>query len=221
MPSVNTVFVEPNFPPTQRNFVRALAEVGATVIGIGETPTDGLDEQLKSWMSHYHHVPSVVDVGVMTDAVRWIQGRAWVDRLEATIESHTLTAAKVRENCTIPGTSVRTAWLCRDKPSMKEVLRADLSAPGHEVVQSYIVIPTGAASGGKHTHPGEEIAFVIEGSLRVEIDGEPPVVKNAGESIIVPAGRIHFASNAGSGTVRAVATWVVEKGKPRTAFVQQ
>ena len=124
MPSVNTVFVEPNFPPTQRNFVRALAEVGATVIGIGETPTDGLDEQLKSWMSHYHHVPSVVDVGVMTDAVRWIQGRAWVDRLEATIESHTLTAAKVRENCTIPGTSVRTAWLCRDKPSMKEVLRA-------------------------------------------------------------------------------------------------
>ena len=124
MPSVNTVFVEPNFPPTQRNFVRALAEVGATVIGIGETPTDGLDEQLKSWMSHYHHVPSVVDVGVMTDAVRWIQGKAWVDRLEATIESHTLTAAKVRENCTIPGTSVRTAWLCRDKPSMKEVLRA-------------------------------------------------------------------------------------------------
>jgi hypothetical protein len=69
--------------------------------------------------------------------------------------------------------------------TMKEVLRADLSAPGHEVVQSYIVIPTGAASGGKHTHPGEEIAFVIEGSLRVEIDGEPPVVKNAGESIIV------------------------------------
>jgi hypothetical protein len=124
MPSVNTVFVEPNFPPTQRNFVRALAEVGATVIGIGETPTDGLDEQLKGWMSHYHHVPSVVDVGVMTDAVRWIQGKAWVDRLEATIESHTLTAAKVRENCTIPGTSVRTAWLCRDKPSMKEVLRA-------------------------------------------------------------------------------------------------
>ena len=105
--------------------------------------------------------------------------------------------------------------------TMKEVLRADLSAPGHEVVQSYIVIPTGAASGGKHTHPGEEIAFVIEGSLRVEIDGEPPVVKNAGESIIVPAGRVHFASNAGSGTVRAVATWVVEKGKPRTAFVQQ
>ena len=48
----------------------------------------------------------------------------WVDRLEATIEAHTLAAAQVRENCTIPGTSVRTAWLCRDKPSMKEALRA-------------------------------------------------------------------------------------------------
>ena len=121
---MNVVFVEPFFPPTQRNFVRGLAEVGATVIGIGESPTDSLDEQLKSWMTHYHHVPSVVDVGVMTDAVRWIQDKLWVDRLEATIESHTLTAAKVRENCTIPGTSVRTAWLCRDKPSMKEALRA-------------------------------------------------------------------------------------------------
>ena len=84
---------------------------------------DSLDEQLKSWMTHYHHVPSVVDVGVMTDAAV-DSGKVWVDRLEATIESHTLTAAKVRENCTIPGTSVRTAWLCRDKPSMKEALRA-------------------------------------------------------------------------------------------------
>jgi formate-dependent phosphoribosylglycinamide formyltransferase (GAR transformylase) len=120
---VNVVFVEPFFPSTQRNFVRGLAEVGATVIGIGEYPTEALDEQLKSWMVHYHRVPSVVDVGVMTDAVRWIQDKLWVDRLEATIEAHTLAAAQVRENCTIPGTSVRTAWLCRDKPSMKEALR--------------------------------------------------------------------------------------------------
>ena len=66
----------------------------------------------------------MVDVGVLTDAVRWIQDKVWVDRLEATIEAHTMAAAQVRENCTIPGTSVRTAWLCRDKPSMKEALRA-------------------------------------------------------------------------------------------------
>ena len=52
-----------------------------------------------------------------------MQDKLWVDRLEATIEAHTMPAAQVREACTIPGTSVRTAWLCRDKPSMKEALR--------------------------------------------------------------------------------------------------
>jgi len=120
---MNVVFVEPFFPPTQRHFVRALAESGASVIGVGEYPAETLDDELKSWMTHYHHVPTVVDVGVLTDAVRWIQDKVWVDRLETTIEAHTLPVAKVRENCSIPGTSVRTAWLCRDKPSMKEALR--------------------------------------------------------------------------------------------------
>jgi hypothetical protein len=69
---VNVVFVEPAFPPTQRHFVRALVEVGATVIGIGERPGDQLDEQLRDWMAHYHQVSTVVDAGVLTDAVRWI-----------------------------------------------------------------------------------------------------------------------------------------------------
>jgi carbamoylphosphate synthase large subunit len=120
---MNVVFVEPFFPPTQRHFVRALAESGANVIGIGEYPAESMDDQLRGWMSHYHHVQSVVDVRAMTDAVRWIQDKVWVDRLEATIEAHILPVAHVREACTIPGTSVRTAWLCRDKPSMKEALR--------------------------------------------------------------------------------------------------
>src|SRR3954462_1028087 len=121
---MRVIFVEPNFPENQRQFVRALAEVGAEVIGIGETPQEYLDDELKSWMVHYHRVPNVVDVGVMTDAVRWLQDKLWIDRLEATIEAHTLTAAEVRETCTMPGTSLRTAWLCRDKPAMKEALRA-------------------------------------------------------------------------------------------------
>jgi len=121
---MNVVFVDPAFPPTQRHFVRALAEVGASVYGVGDRPGEWLDDELRSWMAHYHQVPNVTDVGALTDAVRWIQDKVWVDRLEATIESHTLAAAQVRENCSIPGTSVRTAWLCRDKPSMKEVLRA-------------------------------------------------------------------------------------------------
>src|SRR5438034_1401051 len=120
---MNVVFVEPFFPSNQRNFPRALAEAGATVIGIGEYPLDAMDDQLKGWMDHYEQVRSVIDVEAMTRAVRWVQDKLWVDRLEATIEAHTMAAAQVREACTIPGTSVRTAWLCRDKPSMKEVLR--------------------------------------------------------------------------------------------------
>ena len=94
------------------------------MIGIGEYGLDALDDQLKGWLYHYEQVPSVTDVPAMTQAVRWVQDKLWVDRLEATIEAHTMAAAQVREACTIPGTSVRTAWLCRDKPSMKEALRA-------------------------------------------------------------------------------------------------
>jgi formate-dependent phosphoribosylglycinamide formyltransferase (GAR transformylase) len=123
MRAMNVVFVEPHFPSNQRQFVRGLAEAGASVIGIGETPLDYLDDQLKRWMHHYEQVPSVTDVEVMTRAVRWVQDMLWVDRLEATIEAHTMPAAQVREACTIPGTSVHTAWLCRDKPSMKQTLR--------------------------------------------------------------------------------------------------
>lgn len=120
---MNIVFVEPHFPRNQREFVRALAEAGANVLGVGETPADYLDDELKSWMTHYEQVRSVTDVEAMTAVVRRLQGMVWVDRLEATIESHTMPAAMVREATGIPGTSVHTTWLCRDKPSMKEALR--------------------------------------------------------------------------------------------------
>jgi formate-dependent phosphoribosylglycinamide formyltransferase (GAR transformylase) len=120
---MNVVFVEPAFPGTQRNFVRGLAEAGAYVIGIGDRPADWLGDELRGWLGEYHQVSNVTDAGVMTDAVRWVQSRLWVDRLETTIEAHTLPVAHAREACDIPGTSVRTAWLCRDKPSMKQALR--------------------------------------------------------------------------------------------------
>jgi carbamoylphosphate synthase large subunit len=120
---MNVVFVEPFFPSNQRHFARALAEAGATVIGVGESPAEALDEQLKGWLHDYAQVPSVTDVEAMTRQVRRTQDTLWVDRIEATVEAHTLPTAQVREACTIPGTSVRTAWLCRDKPSMKQVLR--------------------------------------------------------------------------------------------------
>lgn len=120
---MNVIFVEPSFPNNQRQFVRALAEVGATVIGIGETPKEHLADDLRGYLTHYEHVGSVVDEGAMVHAVRVVQDMVWVDRLEATIEAHVMAAARVREACTIPGTSVTTAFLCRDKPAMKDALR--------------------------------------------------------------------------------------------------
>jgi len=120
---VNVILLEPSFPDNQKQFARALAEVGATVIGIGERPKAWLDEDVEGWLSHYEQVDSVTNDHAVEEAVRWVQGRVWVDRLEATVEAHTMTAARVREACSIPGTSVRTAFLCRDKPAMKQVLR--------------------------------------------------------------------------------------------------
>ncbi len=144
---MNVVFLEPAFPANQRAFVLALAGVGATVIGIGERHVDELDDELKAAMLHYERVHSVVDEGALLHAVRTIQDRIWVDRLEATVEAHIMAAAHVREACTIPGTSARTAYLCRDKPSMKEVLRA-------------AGVPTAASTGA--SSPDEVEAFVAE-----------------------------------------------------------
>jgi len=119
----NVVFVEPAFPQNQRRFVRGLALAGASVATIGETPGAALDPDLREWIEAHEQVPSVCHEPSMLEAVRRLQGRAWVDRLEATVEAHVMPVATVREAASIPGTSVRTAWLCRDKPSMKEALR--------------------------------------------------------------------------------------------------
>ena len=120
---MNVIFVEPAFPNYQRDFVRGLAAAGARVTGIGERPAEALDPELRQWLADYQQVRSVVDEAALLAAVRRIQNRSWVDRLEATIEAHILPVARVREASGIPGTSVRTAWLCRDKPAMKQALR--------------------------------------------------------------------------------------------------
>jgi hypothetical protein len=120
---MHVLFVEPRFPVNQRQFVRGLVEAGAAVTGIGESPVEALGPELHRWLSGYEQVSNVTSEQQLYDAVRRIQKRGWVDRLEATVEAHIMTAAKVRESCGIPGTSVQTAWLCRDKPAMKEALR--------------------------------------------------------------------------------------------------
>lgn len=121
---MRVVFIEPRFPGNQKYFVKALAEVGATVIAIGEGSKQSLDDDIKHWLTHYEEVGSVCDEGAVLRAVKFIESHQAIDRLEATIEAHIMPIARVREAAGIPGTSVRTAMLCRDKPAMKEVLRA-------------------------------------------------------------------------------------------------
>ena len=120
---MHAIFIAPSFPAHQKQFVRALAEVGAMVTGIGETDFYELPEDVRGWLSWYERVPSVTDEGALLAAVRRVQAQVWVDRLEATIESHMLPAAKVRETCGIPGTSYRQTLLCRDKTFMKDFMR--------------------------------------------------------------------------------------------------
>jgi carbamoylphosphate synthase large subunit len=120
---MNIIFIEPSFPYNQREFVRGLAKAGANVIGIGERPREYLSDEIRGHLAHYVQVQSVVHEPSLHQAVREVQEKVWVDRLEATVEAHIMAAARVREATGIPGTSVHTAYLCRDKPAMKEVLR--------------------------------------------------------------------------------------------------
>ena len=97
--------------------------------------------------------------------------------------------------------------------SRTDVLRSDLEQPGREVIQVRVDFAPGA-SFGMHTHPGEEVAYVLEGSLEYQFDGKPPITLKAGESLFIPAGTPHAARNTGSVNAAELATYLVEKGKP-------
>ena len=99
-----------------------------------------------------------------------------------------------------------------------DLQRHDLSAPGREVVQVRVDFDPGYVA-PRHTHPGEEIIYVIEGSLEYEIAGKVARVK-AGDVLFVPAGAVHTAKNVGSGNGAELATYVVEKGKPLITLVK-
>ena len=121
---MHVLFVAPNFPANQRQFVRALHAVGARVTGIGDVPPEYIDRELRGWLNGYEHVHSLGDQDAVTEAVRRVQRREWVDRLESTVEAHMNSTAAVREACGIPGLSVEQTTLCRDKYVMKQFLRS-------------------------------------------------------------------------------------------------
>jgi len=98
-----------------------------------------------------------------------------------------------------------------------DLLRHDFGLSGREVIQVRVDFAPGVAF-PPHSHPGEEIAYVIEGLLEYRLEGKPPVTLKAGEALFIPAGTIHSAKNVGGGNAAELATYLVEKGKPLVAF---
>ena len=94
-----------------------------------------------------------------------------------------------------------------------ELQDRDLSVQGRHVVQARAEFVPGGAI-GKHTHPGEEISYVLEGALQLEVEGQPTRTLKAGESFFIPAGVVHAGKNVDRGATKVLATYVVEKGKP-------
>jgi quercetin dioxygenase-like cupin family protein len=107
------------------------------------------------------------------------------------------------------------------QPGIKrtDALRHDLSVAGREVIQVRVDFDPGVAF-GKHSHPGAEVAYVLEGTLEYQFQNEPPVTLKAGEALFIPAGTIHAAKNVGTGNAAELATYIVEKGKPLVVLVK-
>jgi len=94
-----------------------------------------------------------------------------------------------------------------------DVQRQDLDVTGREVIQVRVDFAPGVAF-ARHSHPGAEIAYVLEGTLEYQLDGKSPVTLKAGEALFIPAGAIHTAKNVGTVNASELATYIVEKDKP-------
>jgi quercetin dioxygenase-like cupin family protein len=101
-----------------------------------------------------------------------------------------------------------------------ELQQHDLAVPGREIIQVRVELDAGVTF-GEHWHPGEEIVYVLEGSLEYQLEGQSPVTLQAGEVLFIPAGTIHTARNVGEKTGAELATYIVEKGQPLVVMVTQ
>jgi len=131
-----------------------------------------------------------------------------------TIRIMALAALIVTSGLTLPPAQAQQPGVKRT-----ELQRHDLSAPGREAIQVRVDLASGVAF-GKHTHPGEEIIYVLEGTLEYQIEDKPPVTLKPGDVLFIPAGTVHSAKNVGSGTGSELATYIVEKGKPLLTLVK-
>lgn len=103
--------------------------------------------------------------------------------------------------------------------SRVDLQRHDLSVPGREVVQVRVALAPGVVF-PKHTHPGDEIVYVLEGTLEYQVEGRVPITLGVGDVLFIPAGAIHTAKNVGRVDGAELATYVVEKGRPLLSTIK-
>lgn len=106
--------------------------------------------------------------------------------------------------------------LAADKPggfTRKVLVEQDLTTPGKHGVLSLATLAPGAVT-PRHKHPGEEFAYILEGTVKLEVEGQPARTLQTGEAVIVPAGVAHLARNAGTGPVKILSTYFLDAGQP-------
>ena len=113
------------------------------------------------------------------------------------------------------GLALSAGVLFAQAPALTRTIvgRADVSVPNREAVVARVEVAPGGKA-GRHTHPGDEISYVMEGEATLLVDGQPPRIVKAGESFVIPAGVVHDAHNNSTVPTRLVGVYVVEKGKP-------
>jgi quercetin dioxygenase-like cupin family protein len=114
---------------------------------------------------------------------------------------------------TILGIVAGGALFAQNPGIKRTIVKTQDVSGGHQAVIASVTIGPGA-SAGRHTHPGEEISYVIEGEGEVLIDGQPPLQIMAGDGFVIPAGAIHDAHNTGTVPIKLAAVYNIEKGKP-------
>lgn len=121
---MRVVFLAPSFPPEMIQYTRGLAEVGATVYGVGDASREALPREVRPYLHDYLQVPRIMDEDDVIERVtQWMRGKE-VDRVLANWEPLVILAARIRERWGMPGMSVDAVQGFRDKELMKERVRA-------------------------------------------------------------------------------------------------
>ena len=110
---------------------------------------------------------------------------------------------------------VAAAALVAQNPGIQRTIvkRQDVSVPNREAVVARVEVAPGAFA-GRHTHPGEEITYVMDGEGEVLVEGQPAQKIKTGDAFIIPSGAKHDAHNTGAQPLRLAVVYLVEKGKP-------